>query len=163
MGETRVDLLHLLEDLRDAYPGSVEETILTEIVANSLDSGATSIKLMIDAARATLAAAGHHGFTGYAPLNVVGEVASLATLAGYVREAGAARGLSVRIDGLAADGAAGDGADAPAFTLTSGLDALPFRYERTLRDSLGEVLDHFLSLDGKAVTAASPNTSRVAP
>ena len=37
MGETRVDLLHLLEDLRDAYPGSLEETILTEIVANSLD------------------------------------------------------------------------------------------------------------------------------
>lgn len=36
MGETRVDLLHLLEDLRDAYPGSLEETILTEIVANSL-------------------------------------------------------------------------------------------------------------------------------
>ncbi len=33
MGETRVDLLHLLEDLRDAYPGSIEETILTEISA----------------------------------------------------------------------------------------------------------------------------------
>ena len=43
MGETRVDLLHLLEDLRDAYPGAAEETILTEIVANSLDSGATLI------------------------------------------------------------------------------------------------------------------------
>ena len=41
MAETRVDLLHLLEDLRDAYPGAVEETILTEVVANSLDSGAT--------------------------------------------------------------------------------------------------------------------------
>ena len=40
MGETRVDLLHLLEDLRDAYPGILEETILTEIVANSLASGA---------------------------------------------------------------------------------------------------------------------------
>ena len=38
MGETRVDLQHLLEDLRDAYPGSIEETILTEIMANSLDS-----------------------------------------------------------------------------------------------------------------------------
>jgi hypothetical protein len=45
MGETRVDLLHLLEDLRDAYPGSLEETILTEIVANSLDSGANRIKI----------------------------------------------------------------------------------------------------------------------
>jgi hypothetical protein len=35
MGETRVDLMHLLEDLRDAYPGSLEETILTEILANA--------------------------------------------------------------------------------------------------------------------------------
>src|SRR5882672_3767382 len=45
MGETRVDLLHLLEDLRDAYPGALEETILTEIVANALDSSATRIEL----------------------------------------------------------------------------------------------------------------------
>src|SRR3989475_3165072 len=48
VGETRVDLLHLLEDLRDAYPGSTEETILTEIVANSLDSGATTIAIATD-------------------------------------------------------------------------------------------------------------------
>ena len=48
MGETRVDLLHLLEDLRDAYPGSTEETILVEIVANSLDSGATTITIATD-------------------------------------------------------------------------------------------------------------------
>ncbi len=48
MGETRVDLLHLLEDLRDAYPGSTEETILTEIVANSLDSGAATIDIRTD-------------------------------------------------------------------------------------------------------------------
>jgi hypothetical protein len=54
MGETRVDLLHLLEDLRDAYPGAIEETILTEIVANSLDSGATRIFLQTDPAQATL-------------------------------------------------------------------------------------------------------------
>jgi len=45
VGETRVDLLHLLEDLRDAYPGALEETILTEIVANALDSSATRIEL----------------------------------------------------------------------------------------------------------------------
>jgi hypothetical protein len=49
VGETRVDLLHLLEDLRDAYPGALEETILTEIVANALDSGATRIALSGDA------------------------------------------------------------------------------------------------------------------
>jgi hypothetical protein len=48
MGETRVDLLHLLEDLRDAYIGPAEETILTEIVANSLDSGATLIAVTTD-------------------------------------------------------------------------------------------------------------------
>lgn len=51
MGETRVDLLHLLEDLRDAYPGALEETILTETVANSLDSGARRIAITTDAAR----------------------------------------------------------------------------------------------------------------
>ncbi len=54
MGETRVDLQHLLEDLRDAYPGALEETILTEVVANSLDSGATGLKLTADPAALTL-------------------------------------------------------------------------------------------------------------
>jgi len=54
MGETRVDLLHLLEDLRDAYPGSLEETILTEIVANSLDSGAHRILLQANPAEGFL-------------------------------------------------------------------------------------------------------------
>ncbi len=54
MGETRVDLLHLLEDLRDAYPGSIEETMLTEIVANSLDSGASRILIDADPGQATL-------------------------------------------------------------------------------------------------------------
>ncbi len=54
MGETRVDLQHLLEDLRDAYPGALEETILTEIVANSLDSGATRIRVTGDPAASTL-------------------------------------------------------------------------------------------------------------
>ena len=54
MGETRVDLLHLLEDLRDAYPGSIEETILTEIIANALDSGATEITFESDPAQSTL-------------------------------------------------------------------------------------------------------------
>jgi hypothetical protein len=54
MGETRVDLLHLLEDLRDAYPGALEETILTEVVANALDSAAAVINLATDQAAATL-------------------------------------------------------------------------------------------------------------
>ena len=54
MGETRVDLLHLLEDLRDAYPGGLEETILTEIVANSLDSDAGHIRFATDQPAATL-------------------------------------------------------------------------------------------------------------
>ena len=54
MGQTRVDLLHLLEDLRDAYPGGLEETILTEIVANALDSGATRISVRTDRGDALL-------------------------------------------------------------------------------------------------------------
>jgi hypothetical protein len=54
MGETRVDLEHLLEDLRDAYPYSVAETILTEIIANSLDSGASRIAMTADPAQSTL-------------------------------------------------------------------------------------------------------------
>ena len=54
MGETRVDLLHLLEDLRDAYPGSAEETLVTEAVANALDSGATVIQLRAGVTGGTL-------------------------------------------------------------------------------------------------------------
>jgi hypothetical protein len=50
MGETRVDLLRLLEDLRDAYPGPTDETILTEIVANALDSGAGMISVLTEPA-----------------------------------------------------------------------------------------------------------------
>lgn len=54
MGETRIDLLHLLEDLRDAYPVAAEETILTEIVANAIDSGAATLTITADAAESTL-------------------------------------------------------------------------------------------------------------
>jgi hypothetical protein len=54
MGETRVDLQHLLEDLRDAYTGALEETILTEVVANALDSGASRIRLLTSPSDATL-------------------------------------------------------------------------------------------------------------
>jgi hypothetical protein len=54
VGETRVDLLHLLEDLRDAYPGSLEETIVSEIVANSLDSHAATVVFTADPGERTL-------------------------------------------------------------------------------------------------------------
>src|SRR5437763_1342542 len=54
MGETRVDLQHLLEDLRDAYTGALEKTILTEVVANALDSGATRIRLLTSPSDVTL-------------------------------------------------------------------------------------------------------------
>ena len=53
MGETRVDLLHLLEDLADAYPGKLEETILTEIVANARDTGAATISINCNPASAS--------------------------------------------------------------------------------------------------------------
>ncbi|HEX9729641.1 MAG TPA: ATP-binding protein [Gemmatimonadales bacterium] len=54
MGETRVNLHHLLEDLRDAYPESLEETIVTEMVANALDSKATEIAFLPNRDGATL-------------------------------------------------------------------------------------------------------------
>jgi hypothetical protein len=54
MGQTRVDLRHLLEDLRDAYPGEIEETILSEVVANALDSGARSVRVLADAGERTV-------------------------------------------------------------------------------------------------------------
>ena len=54
LGETRVDLQHLLEDIRDAYPGALEESIVTEIVANSLDSGAAALHFRTDPSLATL-------------------------------------------------------------------------------------------------------------
>jgi hypothetical protein len=44
MGETRVNLKHLLEDLRDSYPYPQEEAIITELIANALDSGASEIR-----------------------------------------------------------------------------------------------------------------------
>src|SRR2546426_1067577 len=53
-GETLVDLRHLLEDLRDAYPGALEETILTELVANALDAGATHLDFRADPAAGRL-------------------------------------------------------------------------------------------------------------
>jgi hypothetical protein len=45
VGETRVDLQHLLEALRGAYSGALEQTILTEVVANTLDSSATRLAM----------------------------------------------------------------------------------------------------------------------
>ena len=54
MGETRVDLQHLLEDLRDAYTGPIEETILTEVIANALDASATIVSLSVDRASSAL-------------------------------------------------------------------------------------------------------------
>jgi hypothetical protein len=48
MGETRVNLEHLLEDIRDSYPCPQEEAIITELIANALDSGASKINFMID-------------------------------------------------------------------------------------------------------------------
>lgn len=44
MGETRINLTHLLEDIRDSYPYPQEEAIFTELIANSLDSGASEIQ-----------------------------------------------------------------------------------------------------------------------
>jgi len=47
MFETRVNLKHLLEDLRDGYGLPIEEIILTELIANSLDSKASRIEIFL--------------------------------------------------------------------------------------------------------------------
>ena len=47
MHETRVNLKHLLEDIRDSYPLSIEEVIINELIANALDSGASQISFFI--------------------------------------------------------------------------------------------------------------------
>ena len=46
--ETRVNLKHLLEDMRDSYNSPLEEVILTELLANALDSRATRFDVVID-------------------------------------------------------------------------------------------------------------------
>lgn len=48
MPETRTKLKHLLEDLRDNYPFPIEEAIITELVANSLDSGCSEIAIRVE-------------------------------------------------------------------------------------------------------------------
>ena len=54
MGQTRINLKHLLEDIRDGYPWPEEEIIVTELVANALDSGASQVRFETDAAKRTL-------------------------------------------------------------------------------------------------------------
>ena len=46
--ETRVNLKHLLEDMRDSYNSPLEEVILTELIANALDSKATRLDFIVD-------------------------------------------------------------------------------------------------------------------
>lgn len=53
-GETKVDLQHLLEDIRDSYPHPLEEAVITELVANALDSKASHIRFIPDSATQTL-------------------------------------------------------------------------------------------------------------
>ncbi len=55
MGETRVNLHHLLEDIRDSYPFPQEEVIVTELVANSLDSHASDMRFIVDSEKYVLA------------------------------------------------------------------------------------------------------------
>lgn len=48
--ETRVNLKHLLEDMRDSYSAPLEEVILTELMANALDSKATRLGFIVNQA-----------------------------------------------------------------------------------------------------------------
>lgn len=48
LNETRVNLKHLLEDIRDSYTSPLEEVIVTELIANALDGKASKIEFAID-------------------------------------------------------------------------------------------------------------------
>ncbi|MEK7461099.1 MAG: ATP-binding protein [Patescibacteria group bacterium] len=48
MHETRVNLKHLLEDIRDSYALTLEEVIIVELIANSLDSDASKIDFSVN-------------------------------------------------------------------------------------------------------------------
>ena len=54
MSETRVDLQHLLVDIRDSYSCPPEEAILTELIANALDSGCSKMEIQIEPAQKRL-------------------------------------------------------------------------------------------------------------
>lgn len=54
MNETRVNLTHLLEDIRDSYAMPLEEVIITELVANCLDSSASQIEFKVHPSSHTL-------------------------------------------------------------------------------------------------------------
>lgn len=95
MGETRVDLLHLLEDLRDAYPGSLEETILTEIIANALDSGAGTIRIEANPAETALSAGHYACRDDLAPRLASASTVALDAPAGTSRRAGDSSSPSV--------------------------------------------------------------------
>jgi len=80
MFETRVDLKHLLEDIRDTYPCPVEEAILTELVANALDSGCSRIDIRVEPAQKRLTfvdngeGMNREGFTQYHDIASTGKV-----------------------------------------------------------------------------------------
>jgi len=95
---------------------------------------------LADAVTATLAAASNPAFTGYVPINVVGEVVSVAEVAALVREVAATHGLSAQIDGI---DAANLSDEAARFNVSSALDAIPEAHaQHHLRESLPAVLEY---------------------
>jgi len=49
MPETNIDFQHLIQDIVQAYPYEVDEAVLVELIANSLDAGCTEISVRISA------------------------------------------------------------------------------------------------------------------
>ena len=43
-----IDYNHFLDDIRDMYPFSVDEAVLVEIIANSLDARASLVDIRLD-------------------------------------------------------------------------------------------------------------------
>ncbi len=76
---------------------------------------------------------------GFSAVNLLGETASVADVAGIVQRIGASRGLNVLVEAPASEGAV-----APC-EFSSAMDEIGFAPRRSLEEGLVEVLDHWIA------------------
>jgi nucleoside-diphosphate-sugar epimerase len=95
-----------------------------------LDDAVRSLRLSADVARAR--------GTGAEAANVVSEVLGVGEVAAIVEQTAQARGLTPQIEGAGP-------LTGPRWSVASSLDAAGFRPQRTMAESLGDVLDYYAS------------------
>lgn len=108
------------------------------LMVNASAFNPTSMVHVDDAARGMIALAGWPR-DGFSAVNLLGETASVARVAGLVRTLARTRGLKVRLDAPAQP------ATLPSVRFRSAISRVGFKPARSLRESLPEVLDYFLA------------------